>query len=81
MRQWEIFDGLTHVASVSEKPGSILSTGPLAPNQTPRQCAFMSARAHSSEHEHQLNQALEASGSVDEFLAQLTSAGLTVNAS
>ncbi|HEY4056128.1 MAG TPA: hypothetical protein VGM39_05940 [Kofleriaceae bacterium] len=79
-RNWEVYDGDTLVVSVSSKPGAILSTGPLAAGQSARQCAFMSARAHSAEHEHQLNQFLEASGSVDEFLAQLRSAGLTVNA-
>ena len=77
-RHWDAYAGDTLVVSVSSKPGAILSTGPLGPGQSARTSAFMSARAYSAEHEHQLNQFLEASGSVDDFVGQLTSAGLRV---
>ncbi|CAN5864898.1 hypothetical protein BH11MYX2_BH11MYX2_25820 [soil metagenome] len=78
-RRWDIYDGETLVLTVSSAPGAIVSTGSLAPGQTPRQCAFMSATSHSADHENRFHQALEASGTVDAFVGTLREGGLTVD--
>ncbi len=75
--RFQIFDGAAHVLDVSSEPGVIRSKATLPPGDQPRS-TFMSATSHDASHEDQFHRMLVASHSVDEFLALVRAAGLTV---
>ena len=75
---WKVFAGDDLVLEVSSQPGVIRSTAHLPPGMAPRRSAFMSATSHDAEHEDAFHRILEASRSVEEFLAGLRADGLRV---
>jgi hypothetical protein len=77
---WKVFDGSTLILDVSDVPGPILSTAAPPPGLVPVKHPFLSASARSAPHEHRLRELLNASRSVEDFLAGLRAAGFEVRA-
>ncbi|CAN5375191.1 hypothetical protein BH11MYX1_BH11MYX1_02390 [soil metagenome] len=75
---WHVYDGEDLVLDVSSRAGSIRSTAHLPPGTPPTTSSFMSATSYDASHEDQFHTILVASHSVDEFLAGVRAAGLTV---
>jgi|GEM_PF-4469330 len=75
---WHVYDGQDLVLDVSSHPGPIKSTAHLPPGTSPTTSSFMSAISYDASHEDQFHTILVASHTVDEFLAGVRAAGLTV---
>lgn len=75
---WEIYDGSDCVLTVRGEPGAITSTAPPPPGGAVTTHPFLSAAAHDAGYEAQLRGILDASVSVEDFLARLQAAGFRV---
>ena len=75
---WEVYDGTDCVLTVRGEPGPITSTAPPPPGGAVATHPFLSAAAHDAGYEAQLRAILDASVSVDDFLARLVAAGFRI---
>ena len=69
------------VLTVSDVPGSIVSTAALPPGAAPAKHPFLSATAHAPEEEDTLRKTLDQSKDFDDFLRRLRERGYTVQPS
>jgi hypothetical protein len=77
---WSVYDGDTLILTIRGEPGPITSTAMLPPGVRPVTHPFLSAAAREAGHESQLRGILDASSSLDDFLARLRAAGFRVEA-
>lgn len=75
---WEVYDGVDRILTVRGEPGPITSTAPPPPGGVVTTHPFLSAAALDAGYEAQLRTILDASGSVEDFLARLEAAGFRV---
>ncbi len=79
-RVYGVYDADELDVSVTDVPGSVLSTGALPPGASPMQHPFLSAQAHSAQHESALHEALSGAESTAAFLVALEAQDLQVRA-
>jgi hypothetical protein len=75
---WSVYDGEMLILTFRGEPGPITSTAMLPPGVRPVTHPFLSAAAREAGHESQLRELLDASTSVEDFLARLRAAGFRV---
>jgi len=75
---WSVYDGSVLILTIVGEPGPITSTAAPPPGGRPVLNPFLSAAAQDADHEDQLGRLLQASTSLDDFLARLRAAGFRV---
>ena len=66
------------VLTMHDQPGALMSTASLPRRRKPVQHPFLSASAHLAEYEHELQDLLSRSSSLEEFCELLSAAGFRV---